>query len=168
MDKDNESSGVVIFQTTDEAIEALIAIQCKCILDCQILFKFENNSEPVQEVSTSHANPNWLNNLKMGFNSIVVQKCSLQTKLAVENNEYIENNFEFRKIKTELISTLMEQVKSSFGSIGKPPIDQWREIANLLGHKYPAMFHDTGEEILGKRKIDSVKRLAQKLCDNYR
>ena len=120
------------------------------------------------EASTCHTNPNWINMLKSGFKSEVISMCSTRTREAVAKNEYIENNYEFRKVKAELVSSLMEAVKRSFGSVGRPSIDQWRDLAVQLGFEYATMFRDTGNHVEGRRKPDPIKRLAQKLCDNFR
>ena len=42
-----------------------------------------NPSSPV----TPHTYPNWLGDLKKGFRSLVIDKCSFRTRQAVDNNE---------------------------------------------------------------------------------
>ena len=40
--------------------------------------------------STPHTYPNWLGDLKKGFRSLVIDKCSYRTRQAVDNNEDIK------------------------------------------------------------------------------
>ena len=166
-DKDDESQGIINFLSLDDATETLVLCHRKVLKgDCQIVLRYTVSNEEMQ-TSTVHTNPNWLKDLKKNFKQEIIFKCSLRTRNAVEEDEYIGNDYEHRKVKAEIIDCIMRQVKSIFGGVGKPTIEQWREVAIQLGFAYPSMFRDMGE-IEGRRKIDDIKRLGQKLCDTYR
>ena len=47
----------------------------------------EGQSVTSQTVNT---NPEWCKNLKANFKSLIINKCCLRTREAVDNNEYIE------------------------------------------------------------------------------
>ena len=166
--EEDGSGGTIFLNSVDDAIELLIHVNQKSCDDMQVLMRFETASTSAYlEGSTSHNNPNWLSDLKRGFKSEIIGQCSSRTKTAVSNNEYIKENYEFRKVKAEILSATMERVRTVFGTAEKPSLEQWREIAIHMAFEYSTMFRDEGPQE-GRRPVDSIKRLGQKLADAYR
>ena len=167
-DNDERISGIVGFNSVIDATESLISVNQKNYKGRMILLKFGKESESAPAQSTSHTQPNWLNHLKKNMKTEIIDQCSSRTRQSVEDNEYIVNDYDFKKVKAEIISMLMDKIRKVFGGVGKPALDDWRELVIQLGYEYPTMFRDYGDEESGRRRVDSVKRLGLKLCDNYR
>lgn len=125
--------------------------------------------EPEAAVSTPHTCPDWLRNLKINFNPIVVEQCSKKVRDAVEMNKKFEKIQDIREVRLALIHTTLDYIVAKFGGIGKPKLKDMREVAAEMGFVYPAMFRD---EItvqgygLGGRK--GTEGLALQMLDMFR
>ena len=105
--------------------------------------RVETAVEPGEAVvSTPHMFPDWLRNLKLNFNSIVVEQCAKKVRDAVEMNHKFEKIQDIREVRLALIHTTLDYIVSKFGGVSKPRLIDMREVASELGFIYPAIFRD--------------------------
>ena len=91
--------------------------------------------------ATQHTVPDWLENLIKNFDSDVVGECSSMTRNAVERNEKIQNVKDYRKVRTELINTVLSKLSLIFNLENQPDNKDMKLLAHKMSHVYPAMFN---------------------------
>ena len=67
-DKENPNEGVLRLDTSQSSTSS-------------------DTQETQHTQDTQHTQRNWLENLKLNFNEMIIQKCSVNTRNAVENNK---------------------------------------------------------------------------------
>ena len=128
------------------------------------------------EQQTQYTNQNWLQELKSGFGRLIIQRCSADTREAVENNEDIQERKKRKRIEDEIINTTIAHLEKIF--IGAPKAKDMREVAATMSHKYPALFSDCSgpesdeeSEVTGfgnKFSKPTINDLAYKLVYRFR
>ena len=130
-----------------------------------------DSSSLVVSVTTSpHLNPNWLQELKVNFHSLVVEKLSVKIKTAItENRKFSSSELrEKRETRLSIINGIIDYIWGVFGGMGRPKLGQFREVVSVLAAHYPAMFlesQDKGYGLGGNRGLDG---LANNLKDCFR
>ena len=90
---------------------------------------------------TQHTVPNWLENLTKNFQTEVVDECSSRTRSAVKKNEKIQNVKDYKKVRTELINTVLSKLSLLFNLENQPSNKDMKLLAHKFSHVYPAMFN---------------------------
>ena len=112
-----------------------------------------------------HLNPAWKDDFKRHFQDIIIQKCSYVTREAIDNDEKIEDARKLKKVRKEILDSVVEYLVEVHGSVSNPSeckiwtifykltkynleLSTMREIVVVMGNNYPNMFQDSG--ITGK------------------
>ena len=72
------------------------------------------------EKQTPHTNPNWINETKARFKSLVIEKCSQRTREAVAKNDFIMDPKKKKFVSDEIINTTVDYLGEIFGGVGTP------------------------------------------------
>ena len=124
--------------------------------------------DEVSTSSTSHLNPNWLDNIKKNFQDIVVAKCSTKVHEAVAKNDKINHVNKKKEVRKELIDETISHLMDVHGFSTKPTIAEMRQIVFEMAFHYPAMFKEDeghGYGLGGDRGLDG---LANQMLDKLR
>ena len=116
---------------------------------------------------TVHQKPSWLSDLKQNFSTEIIEECSAKTRAAVASNENIQDDSEFKRVKSEILNVLFSKLKTMYAGTGNPGAKVMRDLVITLRDYYPNMFRESNAEP-GKRKIENVDRQAYLMCDRYR
>ena len=92
---ENEITGYMVFQTIADATIAIARINRKLFGESRINLAFDKSARNVNSTKTPRVltEPDWLQNLKLGVRSLIVNKCSHRVIQAVELNEDIQVSF---------------------------------------------------------------------------
>ena len=119
--------------------------------------------------SSPHTRPDWLKDLKKDFRTVVIEKCSLKAREAVENDVKIEDTKKLKDVRNEIINETVSCLLNIFGDVGRPVVGQVREIVAEMGFHYPAMFKD--DDIgygYGLGGCKGITGLANQMLDRFR
>ena len=103
---------------------------------------------PIPKVTvTKYTNPNWMDQMRREFKDLIISKCSPDTIRAYENDVEIDDIRVKKKVRCEIIDSVMDHVLTIYGGLDQvPKLSVMREVPKLLGFKYPNMFQVTGNE----------------------
>ena len=90
---------------------------------------------------TIHLDPNWRTNLIKTFNEDAPMKWSETSRNAWKNNEKITDPKIFKKVRQEIVESLIQHCLGVFGDIKRPSESVLQKLVeDLLAKKYPFMF----------------------------
>ena len=85
--------------------------------------------------------PEWKDDLKKDFVDLIVNKCSLDTRVAWAKNEKITNQYKFLEIRSEILRKLVEHIAQVYGTVSSPNFKTLEFIVKeILAPGYPFMF----------------------------
>ena len=88
-----------------------------------------------------YLNPDWRSELEANFNLLIIEKCSLQTRDAWNNNKHLEDPSKFVEIRKEILNRLIDHIVSVYGITSTPSTEVLKEIwLKILSPGYPFMF----------------------------
>ena len=87
-----------------------------------------------------YLNPDWRSELEANFNLLIIEKCSLQTRDAWNNNKHLEDPSKFVEIRKEILNRLIDHTVSVYGITSTPSTEVLKEIwLKILNPGYPFM-----------------------------
>ena len=90
---------------------------------------------------TIHLDPNWRTNLIKTFNEDAPTKWSETSRNAWRNNERITDPKTFKKVRQEIVESLIQHCLGVFGDIKRPSESLLQKLVeDLLAKQYPFMF----------------------------
>ena len=145
------------------------SISLNATMDDDLLNEDVGKSADVVASQTVHTKPDWRENLTKNFMTLIISKCSLRTREAVESNENIQDSKLRKATENEIINTTISHLETVFGGVCAPRLSDCREIALKLTHVYPGMFNVVGssnEELVSygkKLSYSSLDDIAHKI-----
>ena len=85
--------------------------------------------------------PEWKEDLKQKFVDLIVDKCSLDTRVAWAQNEKITNQAKFLEIRSEILRKLVDHIVQIYGTVSAPNYKTLEYVVKeILAPGYPFMF----------------------------
>ena len=109
----------------------------------EVIEKKEILPENYKRLGNVNNYPEWKTDLKENFVEWIINKCSLDTRVAWAQNEMITDQRKFAEVRSEIIRKVVNHVVDVYGTVSSPKIRTLESIVNdILGPGYPFMFRD--------------------------
>ena len=101
----------------------------------------EKSKSSTSSSASVFLNPDWKKQLFENFDTVIISKCSQETRLAWTNKEEIQNKEKFTSVRFEIIKELKKYLMQTYGTVSLPTEEKLKEIVQkTLTVGYPYMF----------------------------
>ena len=95
---------------------------------------------------SKHTNQQWLDQLRRDFFDLIIGSCSAETRESYENDADIQDMRSKKRVRTEIMHSVIEYMVMVYGPDEVPKLAVMRDVATVMGNKYPNMFQIKGSD----------------------